>query len=121
MKKNIITVPAQIEKVETRADRSVKVVVGTATELDPMDTMLLFDLGRKTGHFAFSETAVSEDTFADLPDELPEFESVKTPAQRLRGALYRLWESQGEHGDFELYYLTSMERLITSVKEKIDA
>jgi hypothetical protein len=45
----------------------------------------------------------------------------KSPSQRLRGSLYRLWESRGKpSGSFDLWYLAQMGKLTDSVKAKIN-
>ena len=71
------------------------------------------------GYFVF---AVQETiTAADIPNEQLEFKGDKTPGQRLRAVLFRLWEqnSSTTKGDFETFYKSRMERLITQIKEKL--
>lgn len=45
----------------------------------------------------------------------------KTPSQRLRGVLFVRWEQLGRPtNDFEHWYSMAMEKLIDSIKEKLD-
>lgn len=44
----------------------------------------------------------------------------KTPSQRLRGVIYRMWELNSEGKTFEEYYKEVMERVINKLKEKLN-
>lgn len=111
-------VQATIQKVQTMADNTIQLRVGTQ-EISAEETAKLFNLNGKLGWFTFSEAVIEEKNIIGLPEIEPEFRGEKTPGQRLRGAFFRLWEQQGKKGDFELYYKVAMERLITQVKEKL--
>lgn len=54
----------------------------------------------------------------DIPEEQSE---VKSPSQRLRGVLYKIWESHEKEkfDSFELFYRHMMEKIIDYYKEKI--
>lgn len=78
----IFTVPVQVSKVETKADRSLKITAITATECDPLEATVLFSLANKIGHMAFKETMIQEAELADL-DEKVEFKGQKTPSKLL--------------------------------------
>lgn len=43
----------------------------------------------------------------------------KTPSQRLRAALYVLYEHKNVNQDFEEWYTNKMEQIITAVKKAI--
>lgn len=43
----------------------------------------------------------------------------KTPSQRLRGVLYRLWEKDESDISFDQFYEDKMEVLIEYLKEKV--
>lgn len=44
----------------------------------------------------------------------------RTPSQRLRAVLYRLWEIEKQPGeDFDKYYKRKMEEIINWVKRKL--
>lgn len=56
---------------------------------------------------------------ASLP-ELTDEDGGKSPAARLRGCLYVLWEQRGKEGEFELFYRLQLEKFINAVKEKLN-
>lgn len=114
----ILQVPAYIHKLETTADRGVKLIVYTQ-ELDPTQASFVFQLKDRHGFFLFKEGEFREEEIAHLPDFVPEFKSDKTPSQRLRGVLYRVWELGERIQDFDSFYKSKMEELIEHFKAKL--
>lgn len=60
-----------------------------------------------------------------IPDEIgKDFDMddpiKKTASQRLRGVLFKYWESLGSNGEFEEFYQEKMEVFIAHVKTKLD-
>lgn len=43
----------------------------------------------------------------------------KHPSARLRAVLWRVWEQDGQQGDFDTYYRNAMEKLIEHFKNKL--
>jgi len=115
--KNLFQVPAVVQAVQTLVDGGSKLSVVTR-ELPPDEMTKVFTLKGKEGWMVFSESEVEE---IDIPEEpVVEFKGDKTPAQRLRGVLYRYWESKtSQSTPFEMYYKTCMEKYIDSIKEKL--
>lgn len=73
----------------------------------------------KLGYTCFlPEKRIDVSQVADLPD-LTEEDAGKSPAQRLRATLWRIWEQGGKQGDFELAYRRDMERIIEKLKERL--
>lgn len=97
---------AVIEKVETRKDHSLKLIVGTP-ELPPEDMVQLFQ-------------SVNKESI-ELTMPVHEEDAGKTPSQRLRAVLYVLWEQGGkeQYPEFDMYYRAKMEHFINAVKDKI--
>jgi|TARA_Y100000296_G_scaffold6801_1_gene8189 hypothetical protein len=97
---------AIIEKVETRADRSYKVILGLP-ELSPQEAYELF---------SNLQTEVVQ-----VEVELEEYEG-KTPSKRLRAVYYRWWEQdfKTKYPEFEVFYAAKMEGLINQVKNKLN-
>lgn len=95
---------AQIEKIQTMADRSIQIRIGLP-EMNPQEMAELFSaLNNDTHQVSF-----------DAPED-----NGKSPAQRLRGVLYRNWENDSEKiEDFEVYYRTKMEKIINHYKERL--
>jgi len=99
------------------SDGGLSLLVHTQ-ELDPKDEAEVMRLKRKLGWFVFSVT--ESITAEDIPTETLEFAGEKSPGQRLRAVLFRLWE-QDKRGykEFELFYQGKMNLIIESLKEKL--
>ena len=116
---NKVLFGARIEKVETRADRTIKLVVGTSREMSAEDKTALFSLADQEGWCVFS--ANDDITTQDIPEvKADTMTGGKTPSQRLRATLFVLWTQRGKQGDFESYYRTYMERIIETIKDKLE-
>lgn len=103
--------------LHSMADGGIRVFVDT-NELTPDQSTLLFGFKGQEGYFIFSPSEVDVEQL-DIPDVTPEFRGEKTPSQRLRASLYKVWESNGSRGSFETYYRSKMEEIINKVKENI--
>ncbi len=113
----MLKVPSQIEEFKSRADGTWVLKVSTQ-ELAPEDITEIAIQKGKLGYFVFAAQEHIADT--DIPTEQIEFKGEKTPSQRLRGVLYKLYE-QDHAGfkDFEGFYRSRVERLIDQIKEKL--
>lgn len=119
-KGQIVTFTGQIQKIESRADRSVKLTIVTSTEVNnPQELAKIFSMADEVVGVGIKEGHMTTVELLDLPEPDPEFKGDKTPAQRMRAVLYRWWEGKGKPGDFEMFYKTQYERLIDQVKEKL--
>lgn len=116
----MILLPAQIETITTRKDKTVKITLGTQ-ELTPAQAAEIFQLNQK-----FCYTAIKEETFqADEVDAIEslktDLESEKTPSQRLRAILYVNYQQKPEgYKDFTTYYQAKMERICEHYKSKLE-
>lgn len=116
--KKLLRIAAAIEEIKSRKDNTWKLTVGTQ-EMAPEDEAILVALKGKEGHFVF---AVQETiTEQDIPTEHLEFKGEKSPSQRLRAVLYRIWEQAAKESklDFEVFYRSRMERIIEQLKERL--
>lgn len=116
----MILLPAQLEGVRTRKDRTLSLSFGTQ-ELSPdkMGALLTMNqsvcfLAVKPDPFSKEESNLIADLKADI--EL----QAKTPAQRLRGVLYRLFEQQGDTDDFASFYEREMHKITEHFKSKLE-
>jgi|TARA_R100001530_G_scaffold2201_2_gene3667 hypothetical protein len=109
---------SQIEKIETRQDKTIKLTVGTQ-EITPDQASQLFELRQKSGYFLFAERAFDKSQI-DIPDFVPTEKNDKTPSQRLRSVLYIMWEQRGKVGTFDDFYKQQVERFIDAVKDKLE-
>jgi hypothetical protein len=115
----MILLTGQIESISTRKDKTLKITIGT-NESSPnqaSDVFLLNQsfcyIGLKIEPFTQSE----EILIAGLKSEI----NQKTPSQRLRSILYKLYE-QDDKGfkDFSSYYNGEMDKIIEHYKGKIE-
>lgn len=98
---------AIIDKVSTLKDGSVRVSLITRA-LSPTQMAELF--------FWVNKEILAIDIDESNKDD-------KSPSQRLRGVIYRLWEQSSDrkayNDEFELYYRSKLERIIESLKDKL--
>ncbi len=120
-KKTILQLPATIESINSRADGTWTLKLGTQ-EINEEQSKAVIKLNRKLGWFIFKENPLKESDLVDIPEIEPEFKTDKSPSQRLRGVLYVLWEKKykAKGDDFDDFYKKQMEKIITWAKEKID-
>ena len=108
--------PAYIQTIRTLVDGGIKLDVITR-ELPPEQALMLFSLKGKEGFFLFSLNDIQE---KDVPKETAMVEKgEKTPSQRLRAVLFKLYELNNKGETFTEYYNKKMEQLIESIKEKL--
>ena len=117
----MLILPSYIESYRSLKDKTYKITVETQ-EMTPQQ---LGELGMNLGEFGYlafkkepfkkEETDMLESLEADYGD------GKKSPSQRLRGVLYRIWEKKPEgYEDFNLYYQFRLEKVITHFKSKLD-
>lgn len=111
---------ATIEGVATRRDQTLKVTLGTQ-ELDPQSEVELMQL-RKSG---LVKVLISSDEITEQQKEAVssvelEAPKGKSPSQRLRAVIYRVWEQRQIRDPFNEYYADKMEAMIIHFKNKLD-
>lgn len=111
-----IQLPAIFNKITSLADKSYKLEFVTR-ELGS-DVTALMELIHQEGWLLLSPNEIQE---ADVPDEKADsMTGQKTKSQRLRGVIFKIWESKGSNGSFETFYQNYMETIISQLKEKIE-
>lgn len=118
MNKDLFQIPAQIEKITTRSDHSLKIEIGTDIELPSDQETMIMKLRQKKGWIVFSTSDIEQ---SDIPDvEIDEEIGEKSPSVRLRNVLYILWnEHTNKSKTFDNFYKRQMDILINNLKEKI--
>jgi len=86
-------------------------------ELNIEEKHYLSDNEGKEGFFYFAEAPFKEILIPNV--QLGEFEN-KTPSERMRAVIWRIWEANGKKGDFDTYYKSTMEKIIDQLKEKLN-
>jgi len=116
----MILIPAQLESVGTRKDKTLKLTFGT-NELTPSQAAELFGTANQFGYLAFKDENFRReelDAVESLKSELED--TLKKPSQRLRGIMFRVYEADNEgFSTFAKYYDSKMEQLITHFKNKL--
>lgn len=115
---NGILLPATIENITTRKDKTVKVTIGTQ-ELSQGKAGELFTLLNNLAVVYISPKEISQRDLDQVDKLDPEFEG-KTQSQRIRSVLFILF-SQSNEGfkDFDAYYKNKTEKYIEHLKTKI--
>ena len=118
----MITIPAQLESFRSLKDRTLKITFET-NELNPQDLLGISDNINSFGYLAFKKEPFNEkerQMIESLETDYLE-DSNKTPSQRLRGVMYRLYEKDSEgFKSFTTYYNHHMEILLNHFKNKLD-
>lgn len=107
-----------IDGVTKKKDGTLSIKLGTQ-EMSPEETSMIFAFGNQQIWTAFSETEMTPNDIK-LPDFTPEFKGEKSPSQRLKACVYRLWETTDKKKTSEEFYRDYMEKIIEHVKTKLD-
>ena len=116
---NGIILPAQIENIATRKDRSLKVTLSTQ-ELPPGKAGELLGLQNQIVVVYISEKEIDQSQI-DLVDKIdPEFQG-KTQSQRIRNVLAVLYKQDNQgFKDFNSFYQSKTEMYINKLKTLIE-
>ena len=116
---HVILFTGEIAQVSTRKDRTVKIILESATEIvDPNELASLFSLKANTVSVAIKESAFSDEDISAIPE--PVDPSIKkSESERLRAVIWRWWEARGKQGDSNAFYKANMEQIINQIKEKL--
>lgn len=118
-----IVLKAVLEDFKPRADKSYKIVLGTAQELKPEDVKHLASLFQKEGVLYFSESAMEDKDIQEVEVIAAEKESFRKPkslSKRLRDVIFVYHDQQGYVMNFDDYYKEQMERFIQRYKDLLD-
>lgn len=108
-----------IQGLSSLKDGSVKIVLETQ-EMSPAKIGELFTLRNQIAVVYISPKTISKREMDQVNAIDPEFKG-KTPSQRLRAVLFLNWEHDNEgYKDFELFYRSKMESIITTYKSNLD-
>lgn len=114
-----IQLPVMVDGLSTLKDGSVKIVLETR-ELSGDEAAKMFDLRNSEAWAIIAPNPMSE-ADVKLPTERADpAVGKKTPSQRLRAVLYRLWEQNPKGVDFESFYRLTLEKVIDQFKAKLD-
>lgn len=116
----MITIPAQIESVATRKDKTLKLTIGTS-ELSPHQTAELITMNQQFCYLAIKPEHFAQKELDSIEEMKTDFDNQKSHCQRLRSVLFLNWKSKNEgYNEFLNYYINKMENIIEHYKNKID-
>lgn len=108
----------QIGKISSMADKTIRVQIDLQ-ELDPEQLSRLFGFLNTYIKIYISNENITDDEIDIIDAEEIDHES-KSPSQRLRNVLYRLWEQDKRgYDDFNLYYQFMMRQITEHYKSKL--
>jgi len=110
----------QFTRYRSMADRSIQITFETQ-EVTPELMMNIQNSFQKSCILAVSADNFTSDYLKELENIKVDFEDgSKSPAQRMRGVLFRNWEQKPEgYKIFNDYYNSKMEVLINHFKDKL--
>jgi hypothetical protein len=118
MSRRVIQLPVVFDGANRRKDRSLSLRLSTMQEVSNPEFAEIDKVVGRPGYLLFSENEFSE---ADIPlADAPTERGDKTPSQRLRAILYRVWEKEGKRGDYDLWYRAEMSRIMDAYKTELD-
>lgn len=119
----LFQVASNISKITTMGDHSLRLQVDVNKELTAEENAKVFALYNKMGFFIFKEAEILEEDLADVPAYVKEFKEDKSPSQRLRNVIYRVWEKQASFDSgitSNTFYQDKMEEIINHLKKSLD-
>lgn len=115
----MIKLAGEIEGIQSRADRTWKLTLGTS-ELSAQTIAMLADSQNKASYIVIKSEDYTKAEIESIEQVKVDYDEKKSPSQRLKHVLYRAWEQDNEgYEDSELYYRFKMEKFITHVKAKL--
>jgi len=115
----MILIAGQIESLATRKDKTIRLTIGTQ-ELSPAEAAEVFQLNQQFCYIGLKPepfTSNESDTIESLKTD---YDSIKSPSQRLRAILYRNFEFNSEgYKDFNLYYIAKIDKICEHYKSKL--
>lgn len=116
-----ILIDGTLEGFRSRRDKSVAVTIGL-NELDNNRFTQLAMMNQEYVKVYISKENIDQETKTMIDEIVLEEDEKKTPSQRLRAVIYRIWE--GAHNSkktkkvFTEFYRDFMEKTIMDLKEK---
>ena len=116
--KELLQLETIVKKISTLSDGGLKLEIITQ-ELKPEDATKLFRLKGKIGFMVFKPAKITEEDIINLPEEIKEFKSDKTPSQKLRAVIYLTWKQTSQKETFDQFYRRHIGKLVEQYKEKL--
>ena len=117
----LIQVPGEIYKAEAKRNGVIRLFVESQENIPEETRSRVLANIDKLGYFCFLPelSPIRPEDIVDLPKLEVRPEDYKSPAQRMRAVLYRLWEQGGHKTEFEDFYCAKMDAIIEQLKTKL--
>jgi len=113
----IFQIPATLFQIKSMS-HWWRLTFDTQENITPGQMSVISDWMNKIGWLTYSAHLIEASDIASLPEI--KTDDTKTPSQRLRAVLFRMWEQNKEgHETFTTYYEMRMDKLINFYKEKL--
>lgn len=109
---------AILEKLSTRRDNTVSVVLGTQ-EIGDEQAAKLMSFRNKYVKFLITDGNINQEQEGEIERLTVEVAKAKTPSRRLRARIYVLHKEAGISVDFKEYYENRIEQFINLIHEEI--
>lgn len=114
-----VQVAATVDGINPLKDGGMSIRFHTQEMPDASKLILLNSLD-KFGWLLFKPEEAPFDQH-EVPKYDPQkWDEIKSPSQRMRAALFVLWQHTGSQGDFDSFYKKNMETFINVIKSKLE-
>ena len=120
MSAEIFTIPAEMIKAETKRNNSVKLIFESQENISAEALKRAFEWRNQVGHLVFAVRQLEPSDLLSLPEIKTVEKGEKSPGQKLRAALYVMWQHFPE--DFktdEEHYKYYMEKFRQHILDKL--
>jgi hypothetical protein len=115
----MILIAGQIESLATRKDKTIRLTIGTQ-ELSPAEAAEVFQLNQQFCYIGLKPERFTSNETDTIESFQTNYDSIKSPSQRLRAILYRNFENNDEgYKDFNLYYIAKIDKICEHYKSKL--
>lgn len=115
---NGILLPAYVEGIASRKDKTVKITLSTQ-ELDPEKAGELFGINGQLVSAYINPAGITEEDIEAIDSLEPDLPG-KSPSQRLRAVLYLMWKNSPQgFKDQHTHYQHYMDKIIEFYKDKL--
>ena len=115
----IFQIPGYIAKITTIAKNTIRLQIDSQENVSGEVMKRAFDMIDQLGWFTFNIKQIQPEDLINLP-ELKPADNQKTPAQRKRAIIFRMWEqNNGGFKDSESHYYFWMEKIANWLKQNL--
>jgi len=116
----IFQVPGTISKASSMSKNTLRIQFDTQENCSPEAMKRLFELIDQPGYMTVNSRPIEATDIVDLPPLRP-MDNKKSPSERLRNVLFRVWELDNKGYEvFDNYYIYMMDQLCEHYKKQLN-